>query len=353
MANFKTHSSSSRKLTIHSQNALVSFSQAWASRYVKNVHQPAPTPTLPRSGDDPKVKNAVIQTLQHNLRSVSAQAWNKTEALLAEEVVRHQMSPEHIDPWAIARDVFRIFDQAFKSYAQSKTPERFAVNISPQLGEIRKTYTAHDPRVIGFVSMQFHYTGRLLLQCVDPQFHAAIQPYFKAIDDHLYMPLHRAYDAAGSYPKGSMELAIVQRLLPRSSTIAKRVVAGALKSFPGHKCYTGALHAPLVQESSLRDTEMFQIYIWVCLLEQNISIIQQELFPLCVMLYLVFNVKWDMVRYLLTGLEHEFMMLLSPEEFKVCAAYLDSLKVIFSNEVFEATQARGNTAGYNPARYIR
>ena len=329
-----THSSRSAGSGIPQPGSLVSFSKAWASRYVHQVRQPISPPSLPSPDDAPEQKQTIIQTLQHELRSVSAQSWNKTETLLADEVVRHQLPPQHIDPWAIAGDVFKIYNQAFDSYAQSQKPERFAVNVAPILGEIRAKYTADDPRIIGFVSMQFHYTGQLLLQDLDSTYHQQIAPYFKAIDDHLYMPLQRAYDAAAAYPPGSPELKVIHRLLPNSSEIARRVVERALQSFPAHECLSGPLHSPIVQQSSLRDAEMFQTYIWVCLLEKNISIVQQELFPLCVMLYPIFNVKWEIVRYLLTSLEHEFMFLLNDQEFAICADYLDSLKVIFSDEIF-------------------
>jgi hypothetical protein len=41
---------------------------------------------------------------------------------------------------------------------------------------------------------------------------------------------------------------------------------------------------------------MFQVYLWVCVLEDTISSGQQELFPLCVMLYPRLNVRWELVQ---------------------------------------------------------
>jgi hypothetical protein len=40
-------------------------------------------------------------------------------------------------------------------------PRAIAMAIAAQVGELRRKYTAIDPRVIGFASMQFHYTGQL------------------------------------------------------------------------------------------------------------------------------------------------------------------------------------------------
>ena len=81
---------------------------------------------------------------------------------------------------------------------------------------------------------------------------------------------------------------------------------------------------------------MFQVYIWVALLENNLSVVQQELFPLCVMLYPMFNVSWDMVRAMLGLIDLEFSRLLPPKEFARCSAYMNSLKMMFDPEVVSA-----------------
>lgn len=313
-----------------------SFSKAWAIRYVRTVNQPLPSLAFT---DERELRAAIARMLHQTLRPVSAKAWNKTEQLLSHEVVKHQLHPDIIDPWAIAGDVFQIFDKAFDSYASFVNPERFAVNIAPELGYIRAKFTAVDPRVIGFVSMQFHYTGELLLESLEPEQQGVLQLYFKAIDDHLYMPLQRAYDAASMYPYASPELKVVRALLPNSSAIAQRVVTQVLDAFPNHQCYTGPLQSPVVRASSTRDAEMFQTYLWVCLLEKNTSVVQQELFPLCVMLYPTFNVRWELVRYMLRLLQREFGQLLTSSEFALCLPHFDLLQTIFSAEVVEAVHS--------------
>ncbi|NET09747.1 MAG: hypothetical protein F6K09_04290 [Merismopedia sp. SIO2A8] len=311
--------------------SLITLSKAWAERYIRTVHHPQSQPAIPTEMES---RRAVADILNQGLRTVSVQAWAKTEQLLSEEVVRHQIQPEVIDPWAISGDVYKIYNLAFESYAHGITPERFAVDASPELGKIRAKFTAIDPRVIGFVSMQFHYTGQFLVGLLEPCQQEELKPYFKAIDDHLYMPLQRAYDAAASYPQGSLELNIVQQLLPESSAIAKRVVNQVIQAFPNHQCYSGALNSSIVRSSSTRDAEMFQTYIWVCVLEKNISVVQQELFPLCVMLYPTFKVKWEIVRYMLVLLEREFAATLAPDAFVRCLSYLAPLNAMFSPEVF-------------------
>lgn len=331
---------------LQSSSDVASLSKIWAKKYVKTLHQPTPPKEM---SPDVDLRAIVSQKLRKQLRNVSAQAWTKTEYLLAKEIFRHQLVTDDLDPWAISGYVHDVYLKAFESYEMAMTPERFAVNTAADLGRIREKFTVTDPRVIGFVSMQFHYTGQLLLEqaasLVQAEPYAEIESdtllanlrqYFKAIDDHLYMPLQRAYDAAASYPYGALELKIVQHLLPQSSAIARRVVKQTMIAFPKHECHSGPLESQIVQQSSIRDTEMFQTYLWVSLLEKNLSSVQQELFPLCLMLYPMFNVPWDMVRSMLMLIELEFSRLLQPHELTKCSSYLTSLKMMFDPDVVDA-----------------
>lgn len=316
----------------HPSQSLHSFSKTWAQRYVRQVKD---RQLLESSQYQVSLsREALAQKMLQSLRAISAKAWSRTEALLAKEVVNHQLCHDLIDPWAIAEDVYRIYARALACYAQFSTPERFATEIAQPLGGIRQKYTRVDARVIGFVSMQFHYTGQLLLEPVAPLHRAVLRLFFKAIDDHLYMPLQRAYGAAAEYDYKGVELQTVRRLLPESSRIAQAIVSQVHQAFHNHRCYSGPLNALAVQAASIRDVEMFQVYLWVCILEKNIHSVQQELFPLCVMLYPTLNVSWEMVRHMLNHLDSTVYSLLNPDQWQVCAPYLGAMHQIFSPEVF-------------------
>ncbi|KAM3100687.1 hypothetical protein ACKFKG_00385 [Phormidesmis sp. 146-35] len=79
---------------------------------------------------------------------------------------------------------------------------------------------------------------------------------------------------------------------------------------------------------------MFQVYLWVCVLENNISAIQQELFPLCVMLYPRLKVRWELVRQLIHLLGAEVRSYLEPSQAKYYAPYYQALWSMFSPEIF-------------------
>jgi hypothetical protein len=190
------------------------------------------------------------------------------------------------------------------------------------------------PRVIGFVSMQFHYTSQMLLQGLEPIEQSLISTYFKVIDDHLYMPLQRAYEAAAKHDSDSVALSAVQKLLPVSTQIAKRICERVIEIYPTYNSMSGILSNPIVKASTIRDVEMFQIYLWVCTLETSCGSIQEELFPLCVMLYPRLNVQWEVIRQMLHLLRQEINKNLTSKEADTLMPYFQVLWDMFSPEVF-------------------
>ncbi|MEH2230654.1 MAG: hypothetical protein V7K71_13580 [Nostoc sp.] len=306
------------------------FSEAWAKKYLRNLAEQDNRIEVLKVSE---IANEVAKTLTQALRTTSLQAWGKTEALLSQEVIRHQIDPELIDPWEVAKDTHQIYQTALSAYAEQISPAKFSTWIARDLGKIRQKYTADDPRVIGFISMQFHYSGQILLNLTPPVQQASLRDYFKVIDDHLYMPLQRAYQAAAEYAYDAPPLQAVQQLLPLCSEIAAKIAERVMQMYPNYQCHTGRLSDTNINISSVRDIEMFQVYLWVCILENNISAIQQELFPLCVMLYPRLKVRWELVRQLIHLLGTEIRSRLEPKQAAYFLAYYESLQAMFSPQV--------------------
>jgi Phycobilisome protein len=297
--------------------SLPSIAQLWAKKYMQTLGFSDAVITLD-TGDE---KTTLVQELVENLRFASARAWSQTETLLSKELTRHHVVHRLVDPWDIAKDVHGIYRKALCAYAAS-------------LGNIRRKYTAVDPRLIAFVALQFHYCGQELLLEPMPYWHRTnLQDYFKVIDDHLYMPLQRAYSAAAQHDYAtSPALQVVRRLVPLSSDIARKIVARVMKLYPHYTCHSGQLNHPTVQISSIRDVEMFQTYLWVCILEEDISILQQELFPLCLMLYPALNVSWELVQQMIYLLGCEIQSRLKLTAADYYAPYYQALYKMFSPE---------------------
>jgi hypothetical protein len=301
---------------------------AWAKKYVQR---------LDAEDDSIHTKSLVQQTadkLHDSLRATSVQAWSQTESIIGKEISRHGIDKKLIDPWQISQDSFVIYDKAIENYSQGKPPEYLARVIGSYIGQIRAHYTSQDPRVIGFVSMQIHHTGQMLLKQISQFERQKVNSYFKVIDDFLYMPLQRAYTAAGNYDFDSPVLQIVQKLLPIASTIAKYICERVIQLYPNYSTYSGLLSDPAIKIASTRDTEMFQIYLWVCVLEKNISAIQQELFPLCVMLYPTLKVRWELVRQMIHLLGQQIRERLGEREQRLFQPYFQVLWEMFGPEVF-------------------
>jgi hypothetical protein len=354
---------------IENKNAVESLAQQWAKKYVQNLQvdtskAESSEPLNLSEIVSPAGRKKTAQKIMESLRSVSAKAWNKTEVLLSKQVKQHSIDPNIINPWEMAADSFRIYqktldvytqqapsrplsqvmkvtesgdplhEQALVVYTEQVAPNQLATVIGADIGAIRQKYTSVDPRIIGFVSMQFHYTSQMLIQPLEPVERSLVGAYFKVIDDHLYMPLQRAYKAAAEHDYNSLALSAVQQLLPVSTQIAQNICQRVIELYPNYSSMSGILSDPIVKTSSIRDVEMFQVYLWVCTLEGSIAAIQQELFPLCVMLYPTLKVHWEIIRQMLHLLGQEINTRLTSEQANTLMPYFQALWHMFSPEVF-------------------
>lgn len=314
----------------YSEADLPSLSKLWAKKYVSKLKEQDS-----RLGDltAAQLRIDIARALMDLLRPISAQAWHKTEALLAHEIRRHNINSDLIDPWAISRDVHQIYEKSLSAFANHVPPQQLSVAIAEDIGVLRRKHTAIDPRVIGFVSLQFHYCGQMLAAEVMGPAQVILEAYFKVVDDHLYMPLQRAYQAAANYQPGDSRLTTVHHLLPHASKIAAKVVEEVHCAYPDYRTFNGPINSPAIKVASIRDVEMFQIYILTCVLEQNISAIQQELFPLCVMLYPTLNVSWELVREMLILLQLYFAEYGDAQDAVHYRPYQDALERMFAADV--------------------
>jgi hypothetical protein len=304
--------------------------EEWAKKYLQQLDEQDSATNL-KNQDEPK---EIAQRLLQELRPMSLQGWKDTESLLSGEMIRHQIDAKLIDPWEISKDAHNFFEKALQAFANQIALPKLAVQLADDIGTVRHKYTATDPRVIGFISMQFFYTGQNLLNLVSVEQRSQVGSYFNVISDHLYMPLKRAFNAAGKHASKSPDLQIVRKLLPVNTEIAHRIVTKTLETQSAYRCHTGLLGDPAIQISSIRDIEMVQIYLWVCILEGNFSSIQEELFPLCVMLYPRLRVSWELVRQMIFLIGQAFQTHLAPEQMRTIRPYYQGLWDMFSPEVF-------------------
>lgn len=329
------HTTKALPSNIHSLAAL------WARKYYISVTEEYDAQQIKKGQSLKEVTSkegrvGTTQTLMKNLNLASARAWSKTEMLLSEQIQRHNLNPELLNPLEIAKDTRYLFQKVLSAYSERITAQRASVIVGGDFGQVRQKYTSVDPRTIGFVSMQFHYTGQILLEWLSCEEQALWMPYLKVMDDHMYMPLKAAYEAAAKYNYNSPPLVAVQHLLPISSKIARNVCSQICRLHPSYQTYSGTLSETVVRTASIRDVEMFQVYLCLCALEQDMRAVQRELFPLCVMLYPSLKVKWRLVQDMLQAIGWEMHKHLLPEDVASFLPYLRTLTEMFSIDCFQS-----------------
>ncbi|NEP12055.1 MAG: hypothetical protein F6J92_41085 [Symploca sp. SIO1A3] len=322
------------------QSSVPSLAALWAKKYYTSVTSVEKPSQLANNRNFKEVtttegRKYTAKKLIDNLTLASAQAWSMTETLLSEEIRRHDINPDLVNPLEIAADTRHLFQKVLAAYAERSTPRRLSVIVGKDFGQVRQKYTSIDRRAIGFVSMQFHYTGQKLLKWLSPPEQVLWKPYLKVMDDHMYMPLQAAYEAAANHPYDSPALAAVRHLLPVSSKIAVSVCQKICHLHPDYKTYSGSLHEIQVKTASIRDVEMFQVYLCLCVLENHIQSVQQELFPLCVMLYPCLHVKWKLVQDMLQAMGWQIHEYLPAEPMATFLPYLRIFSEMFAGEVFQ------------------
>ncbi len=311
----------------------------WAKNYYKNVitetHQEEPKSEF-SSESMHLVENraSTVNKLLDLLKVASEIAWGKVESLLGLEILRHGISADLIQPVQIKNDSRHLYHELIITYADRETPSRLSVLLGKQLIEIRRKYTKEDPLILGFIAMQCHYVGQMLWRCLSPQEKVEFVPFLKFLDDYLYIPFREIHEIAAEHNPNSPALHAVQHLLPSTTKIARSVYKRMSKKYQGYRSNSGSLNKLMVKLSSIRDVEIFQCYLCWCVLEGSIRPIQQELFPLCVMLYPRLNISWKLVQDMLLFMFWELHDRLSPEDMMMFLPYIRTITEMFSDEVF-------------------
>ncbi len=149
------------------------------------------------------------------------------------------------------------------------------------------------------------------------------------------MPLQRAYAAAAKHDYDSHALSAVQQLLPASTQIAKNVFQKIVEIYPNYRSYTGLLSDSMVKTSSIRDIEMFQVYLWVCALEKDIS--KNSTRIISIVCHALSHIKSAVGTYSSNAAlaqDRKFAFFLTPKLADTLMPYFQVMWQMFSPEVF-------------------
>ncbi|HEY9630281.1 MAG TPA: hypothetical protein V6C84_23555 [Coleofasciculaceae cyanobacterium] len=209
--------------------------------------------------------------------------------------------------------------------------QQLAEEINPMLLQLQDQHVSSaDLRTIGFITTNFHFSTQILMEHLTLCEQVLLNPYLKFVEEQVCIPWQRLCASAASHLLNSPDLVLVESLLEVSYAVAQAVYDRGLQQYPHHRSRRGGLHERSIRTSTLRDLNMFQGYLCLCILEGNMNAIDQELLPLCVAVFPSLEVKWELVEDMLQWLEMELLAQVSPEQRDRLRPYTQGLKKAFA-----------------------
>ncbi|WP_254173869.1 hypothetical protein [Planktothrix pseudagardhii] len=313
----------------------------WAKQYYSMIWSPNPSHSATGIELDQPVditefdeqRSRIVSQLFQMLNIAGEIAWNKIDAVLGSYLQSHQNLLELIEPKKIIQDTCHLYRETIEAYAQYEYPSRLSVLVGREIISIRRKYFQIHVVFLAVLAMEFNYVGKILLDWIPLKSRSIFLLYFKAVEDYLHAPIAEVHALAATQKADSEALIAVQQLLSQTTTIAHNVYNRVCHLHPGYRSISGNLANSMVHYSSIRDVELFQIYLCLCALEGSLRPVQEELFPMCVILYPRLNVSWELVQDMLNSLLWELYYSLSPENYKVFLPYIHTITEIFSDQV--------------------
>jgi|GEM_PF-240869 len=317
-----------------------SLAVSWAKKYYNTVEArenkaSRQIPHSPESSNFDENRAKIVDKLIDTLKVGSEIAWSKVEAVLGGQIEQQAIDPSLIDREEIVADTRALYRKVIEAYGDREPASRLSVLVGKDLVKVRRKYSQRDSLVLGFVTLEFQYTSQILLGCLSESERSEFAPYLKVVDDYLHSPYGEINEAAANQPPNSKAILAVQHLLQHATQIASAVYDRASFQHQGYRSSSGYLSDREVKKSSIRDVEIFQSYLCWCVLEGSMRPVQQELFPLCVMLYPKLHVSWELVQDMLLILFWEISDRLPAEDLIVFLPYLRTMTEMFSSDVFD------------------
>ena len=199
-----------------------------------------------------------------------------------------------------------------------------------------KVQSAHseDGTTLGFMATQISLTNALLLQDLDPVEQTLVSPYFRFLEEHIALPWQRMCTAAANQVPGGPVFGLVERMLPMMSTISLAVHTQWSQDFPYYCTRRGRLNSPEVRHSSLRDFNMFQVYLWLSFLQGHVRDIEDELVIICRLIYTQMGIPWEMTVHGTQLLIDEVLSRLEPYELSLISSCTsDTLRAFAQSQI--------------------
>jgi hypothetical protein len=326
----------------------------WSQRFILNLSSLSSgnlsADSSLQEAASPEGKAFTAAKLKDNVLDVNCQmAWIQTKAL-------YGYIPNVLDlneARLITQFAFRVYRKLLEIYQQQSLEnnlltagleenvsvlgigavEELASALEPILMVFQEQHLASkDWRALGFMTTQLNFSNKLILKKLTPPEQVLLTPYLKFVEEQIAMPWHRVCAAAAKHKLGSPMLTLVQQMLPVCEDIAQSVYRRLVELLPNHRSRRGGFSEPEVTYSCLRDLNMFQAYIWLCLLEESMAPLKKELLPLCEMVVQGVEIPWEMTEKWCQVLGDEMMSHVNPEQQDLLLPYIEGMQQLFFKE---------------------
>jgi Phycobilisome protein len=181
----------------------------------------------------------------------------------------------------------------------------------------------------GFLTTHFNFCNQVLLDKLTFAEQVIAEPYFKFVEEQIALPWQRVCAAAAQHEASSPVVEMVAEMLPLANEIAQAVYAQLLEKFPRHRGRRGRLNHPGVKHSCLRDLNMFQAYLWLCVLQGDMAPVTNELVMLCIMVMQRVGVPWERMVQWTECLMDEVVQQVAENHRSLVLPYTEGLKTAF------------------------
>lgn len=267
----------------------------------------------------------------------------------------------------LAKVLSQVYGRVLELYQQETLPADFAVKRQPVDGPISEQVASaiampslgvmeialrpalenfrnaqnstSDPRMGGFLTTLFHFTNNNLLALLSEAEQILLAPYLKFVEEHVCIPWQQICRTAALHFADSPPLMVVAKLMPQSHAISLEVYQQLQQKYPAYRSRRGRLVHDGVKRSTLRDFEMIQAYLHLCLLADSVESVRKTLLPLCLMVFPNVDVGWDLVESSFPILLDAIVKRLEPSEVAILLPIFDAIQSLFSQENPQVQQA--------------
>ena len=251
----------------------------------------------------------------------------------------------------LAEVSLNLYQQLFELYVQyayghslqssaSRQAETFSIPNVAQLAQVLEPALlnfqafhrqSRDWRAIGFLTTQLCFCNQWILKSLTLPEQYLLTPYLRFVEEYVAHPWSRVCAAGAIYRQDNPTLLLVERLMPLADRIAQNVYRQAAAALTTHVSRRGTLKHPGVRHSCVRDLKMFQSYLWLCVMEQDMAAIETELVRLCLMVFPSIGVKWELIHRSIDLLVSELNDRVTPNELNLIQPYTTGMQKAFAN----------------------